>query len=82
MENIIKTKSEIEENEKSQNNENKDSIKIYNNIEEDNNKKEKDNSNDTYKLNNQINLPYNNCASNNYLNKSSNSQTSFPLLFK
>ena len=82
MENIIKTKSVLEENQKIENNENKDSIKTYNNFEDDTNKKEKEKSNENYKINNQINLPSNNSTSNNFLYKSNNSQTSFPLLFK
>ena len=80
MENIKITKSDLEENQKSENNENKDIIKTFNNYEDDNNKKEKDKSNDNYKLNNKINLPSN--SSNNLLFKSNNPQTSFPLLFK
>ena len=82
MENIKITSSDIEENQKSENNENKDSIKSYNNFEDDTNKKEKGKTNENYKLNNQINLPSNNSTSNNFLYKSNNSQTSFPLLFK
>ena len=82
MENIKITRSDIEENQKSENNENKDSIKSYNNFEDDTNKKEKGKTNENYKLNNQINLPSNNSTSNNFLYKSNYSQTSFPLLFK
>ena len=80
MENIKITKSDMGENQKSENNENKDSIKTLNNNEDDNNKKDKDKLNDNYKLNNKINLPSN--SSNNLLFKSNNPQTSFPLLFK
>ena len=82
MENSIKIKSNIEENQKNENNENKESIKIYNNIEDTTNKKEKEILNENNKLINQINLPSNNSTSKNSLYKSNNSQTSFPLLFK
>ena len=82
MENIIKTNPDMKEKQKSENNENKDSIKTYNNIEDDINKREKERSNENYKINNQINFPSNNSTSNNLLYKSNNSQTSFPLLFK
>ena len=80
MENIINTKSDINEFDKNENNKNKDSIKISNNTQENIDHIEKtkvDNSEI-----NKINFPSNNLKQNNPIFNSNNLQTSFPLLFK
>ena len=80
MKNLIKTNSEIEENQKNEINQVKDPIKISNHIQEEVYNIEK--SKDKYNQSNKINFLSNNSNDKNILFKSNNSQTSFPLLFK
>lgn len=75
MENIIKEDSKIDKNEENENNKTKNYPNILNNNPEDYNKNEKSTDDTT---SNSVN----NNPSNNYLYKSNNSPSSFPLLFK